>query len=548
MCCIDRLSPQPISEHPENKKTAPISYSLSPGAGSAAIRELSHRGLLGTRAAALRAKIPLMQGPQRLPTAASGARKRQLIVVGMPEKVVFASWAPPILAQPGEAVIYSSNPRQSGAGPVSSTWSNGAAMKLKLLLLASLLTLLSACTAHYELTLGDDDFNPSRLARVDQVVDQAIANGEIPGAVVLVSRGGNIDLLKAYGYADLASGKVMQTDAIFRIASMTKAITSVAIMILNERGYFSLNDPVSKYIPAFSQMKVITKIDDDGKIVAVDDAKNPIRIIDLLSHSSGISYPFIQNALQAPYVEAGIIDGVTGKNMKLESQMMLLARQPLMFEPGEKFQYGLSTDLLGYLIEVVSGQTLPEFIAANITEPLNMNDTWFYLPPDIAGRLVTLYAHVDGKGLVVSDGTESSIKLDNPNYPIEGARAYHCGGAGLSSTAEDYGRFLQMLLSDGELDGVRILSRKSVELMSAPRIDWDEDGVADFGLGFGVVSDLGKTDQLGSVGNLSWGGAFYTSFWIDPEEDLVAVFMSQVRPAESDVAAKFQTAVYQALQ
>ena len=421
-------------------------------------------------------------------------------------------------------------------------------MKLKFFLLSCMLTLLSACTAHYELTVGDDDFSSSRLARIDQLIDQAVANGEIPGAVVMVSRGGDTDLLKAYGYADLASGKVMQTDAIFRIASMTKAITSVAVMILNERGDISLNDPVSKYISAFSQMRVITELDADGKIVAVEDAKKPIRIIDLLSHSSGISYPFINNALQAPYVEAGIIDGLTGRDLTLESQMRLLARQPLLFEPGEKFQYGLSTDLLGYLVEVVSGQTLPEFIAANITGPLKMDDTYFYLPPDKANRLVTLYAHVEGKGLVVSDGTESSIKLDNPNYPIEGAQTFYCGGAGLSSTAGDYGRFLLMLLNDGALDGVHILSRKSVELMSAPRIDWDEDGVADFGLGFGVVSDLGQTGQLGSVGNLSWGGAFYTSFWIDPEEDLVAVFMSQVRPAQSDVADKFQTAVYQALQ
>lgn len=421
-------------------------------------------------------------------------------------------------------------------------------MKLKFFLLSGALMLLSACTAHYELTVGDDDFSTTRLAQIDQLVDKAVANGEIPGAVVMVSRGGDTDLLKAYGYADLASGKAMETDAIFRIASMTKAITSVAVMVLYERGYFSLSDPVSKYIPAFSQMKVVSEIDDEGRIVAVEDAKNPIRIIDLLSHSSGISYPFIENALQAPYVEAGIIDGVTARNMTLESQMLLLARQPLLFEPGEKFLYGLSTDLLGYLVEVVSGQTLPEFVAANITVPLKMNDTYFYLPPDKAERLVTLYANVDGKGLVVSDGTESSIKLDNPNFPIEGAQTYHCGGAGLSSTAEDYGRFLLMLLNDGALDGVRILSRKSVELMSAPRIDWDDDGQADFGLGFGVVSDLGKTDQLGTVGNLAWGGAFYTAFWIDPEEDLVAVFMSQVRPVKSDVAVKFQTAVYQALK
>lgn len=421
-------------------------------------------------------------------------------------------------------------------------------MKLKSIPLLGLLILLCGCAAHYELTVGDDDFDSARLALVDQLVEQSIREGEIPGAVVMVSRGGNTDLLKAYGFADLGSGQVMQTDAIFRIASMTKAITSVAVMILNERGDIQLNDPVSKYIPSFSQMKVVSEQDEEGNILETVDARKPIRIVDLLSHSSGISYPFIENALQAPYAEAGLIDGLTEKDITLESQMLLLARQPLMFEPGEGFLYGLNTDLLGYLVEVVSGQTLPEFVAANITGPLGLDDTYFYLPPEKADRLVTLYAHIDGQGLVVSDGTESSIKMDNPNYPIEGAQTFHCGGAGMSSTAPDYGRFLLMLLNDGSLEGVRILSRKSVELMSAARIDWDEDNVADFGLGFQVIHDLGKTGRLGSVGNLSWGGAFYTSYWIDPQEDLVGVFMSQVRPVDSDVADKFQTAVYQALK
>lgn len=420
-------------------------------------------------------------------------------------------------------------------------------MKHRVAILLCLLVSLSACTAHSEMTVSDADFDSNRLQRIDQVVNTAMDRGEIPGAVVMVSRGGNTDLLKAYGSADLEAGKPMQTDSIFRIASMTKAITSVAVMKLQEQGYFLLNDPVSKYIPAFSNMKVVTELDDEGNIIATADAVNPIRIVDLLSHSSGISYPFIDNALQDLYLEAGLIDGLTGKNVTLESQMMLLAQQPLMFESGEGFLYGLSTDLLGYLVEVVSGQSLREYIAANITGPLGMSDTYFYLPPNKADRLVTLYAYVDGEGLVVSDGTESSIKLDTPNYPIEGAQTFHCGGAGMSSTAEDYGRFLLMLLNGGELDGVRILSRKSVELMGAARIDWDEDGVADFGLGFGVVSDLGKGTALGSVGNLSWGGAFYTSFWIDPSEDLVGIFMSQVRPADSDVAEKFQMAVYQAL-
>ena len=421
-------------------------------------------------------------------------------------------------------------------------------MKIKFLLLPGLLIVLMGCSAHYELSVGDDDFDSTRMERIDHVIDTAIARGEIPGAVVLVSKNNNTDLLKAYGFADMASGKLMETDTIFRIASMSKAVTSVAAMILYEQGRFSLNDPISKFLPEFSNMKVISEVDDGGKIIAKTDAKNLIRIIDLLSHTSGISYPFIENQVQAVYLDAGVIDGLTARDITLKSQMMLLAQQPLLFEPGTEFAYGLSIDLLGYLVEVISGQTLAEFIAENITVPLNMVDTHFYLPVDQAERLATLYAFVDDTGLVVSDGTESTIKLDNPNYPIEGAKSYFCGGAGLSSTAEDYGRFILMLLNNGQLDGVRILSRKSVELMRTARTDWDDDSLADFGLGFQIVNDLGKAGELGSVGSYSWGGAFYTSFWIDPAENLVGVFMSQVRPVDSDVADKFHTLVYQALK
>jgi CubicO group peptidase (beta-lactamase class C family) len=421
-------------------------------------------------------------------------------------------------------------------------------MKMKFLLLSGLLTVLTGCSAHYEFSVGDDDFDSARMERIDHVINDAIARGEIPGAVALVSKDNNTALLKAYGFADMASGKSMETDTIFRIASMSKAVTTVAAMILYEQGYFSLNDPISKFLPEFRNMKVISEVDDNDQIVATTEAKKPIRIIDLLSHTSGISYPFIASQVQAAYLEAGIIDGLTARNITLKSQMMLLSQQPLLFEPGTEFAYGLSTDLLGYLVEVISGQTLASFIAENITVPLHMADTHFYLPANQAGRLATLYAHVDGKGLVVSDGTESTIKLDNPNYPIEGAQTFYCGGAGLSSTAEDYARFILMLLNDGELDGNRILSRKSVELMRTARTDWDDDSLADFGLGFQVINDLGKAGEIGSVGSYSWGGAFYTSFFIDPSEHLVGVFMSQVRPVKSDVADKFHTLVYQALK
>jgi len=218
----------------------------------------------------------------------------------------------------------------------------------------------------------------------------------------------------------------------------------------------------------------------------------------------------------------------------------------LLFDPGSDFAYGLSTDVLGYLIEVVSGKPLDQYLEDEIFGPLGMEDTHFYLPEAKKDRLVTLYADVDG--LIVSVGDESSIYLDNPRYPVEGAKAYFSGGAGLSSTAYDYARLIEMLLNDGELDGERILGRKSVELMRSPRIDSNDDGHADFGLGFEITRDLGASGEIGSVGLYRWGGAFTTSYWIDPEENMVAVFMSQVRPVESDIRLRFHNLVYQALE
>lgn len=243
-----------------------------------------------------------------------------------------------------------------------------------------------------------------------------------------------------------------------------------------------------------------------------------------------------------------MIDGLTVADRTLGENIETLAGLPLLFDPGSEFAYGLSTDVLGYLVEVVSGQPLDRFFGSRIFGPLGMKDTYFYLPESKAGRLVTLYAHVEGRGLVESRGDEADLKLDSPNYPVMGARTYFCAGAGLSSTAIDYARFLQMLLNDGELEGARLLSRKSVELMRAPRIDWDGDRRPDFALGFLVIGDLGASNGLGSAGAYSWGGAFNTSYWIDPAENLIGVFMSQARPVDSDIRDTYRTMVYQALE
>lgn len=399
-----------------------------------------------------------------------------------------------------------------------------------------------------EVNPSDVGFIEERLSRIDSIITKSINNGEIPGAVALVARNGKIAYYKSFGYTDVEAQKKIGKNSIFRIASMTKAITTVGVMVLHERGQFMLNDPISKYIPEFEKPKILVEIDSLGNVVKTDTSKKEIRIIDLLTHSSGLSYPFVKNDLQKVYKDAGIIDGMTSKEIILESQMKLLATLPVLFEPGSKFQYGLSIDLLGYLCEVISGKSFDRFLNDEIFLPLKMHDTYFYIPNQKRDRLVTVYSWIDGKGLTVSKGDESTIKLDNPNYPIDGASSYFSGGAGLSSTAYDYGRFIQMLLNNGELEEARIISRKSVELMRRSRIDWDNDGRPEFGFGFYVINDIAKEGELGSDGSYSWGGAFYTSYWIDPQENLIGVFMSQLRPSKTDVSKKFRSLVYQALE
>lgn len=412
-----------------------------------------------------------------------------------------------------------------------------------------LLLVMGACTVQSDFSIGKGEtpgFVNDRLNRIDDAINAEIAAGKTAGAVAVVVKDGRTAYFKSFGYADIASRARMETDSIFRIASMTKAVTTIAVMQLYEQGLFQLNDPVSEFIPAFENPQVLVDNSDEGVASETRPAESEISIIDLLTHASGISYAFIETPLQQAYKRNGVIDGLTEENIKLETVMEKLASQPLLFDPGVAWAYGLNTDLLGYLVEVVSGKALDQYFADEIFAPLRMDDTYFYLPDSKAGRLVTLYADVDG--LKVSKGDESSIYLDNPNYPIEGARTYFSGGAGLSSTAMDYARLIEMLLNNGELDGARILSRKSVELMRSPRADSDQDGMADFGLGFSVITDLGADGELGSEGLYRWGGAFATSYWIDPEENLVAVLMMQQRPNKSDLASRFRTLVYQALE
>lgn len=399
-------------------------------------------------------------------------------------------------------------------------------------------------------SLSQQGFDPARMARIDNIINKSIRDGEIPGAVALILRKGKIVLYNKYGYADIGTKKKMELDAIFRIASMTKPITVAGVMILYERGYFLLNDPVSEILPEFKNPRILVDADSLGNVIKTVPAKNEIRIIDLLTHTSGLSYPFMPGDLQKVYKKNGIIDAVTAGDFELKDQMKKLAALPLLFEPGSKYQYGLNMDVLGYLIEKVSGKSLQQFFQDEIFNPLKMVNSGFYVPQNKSERLVTLYSWVEGKGLVVSKGDESGITLDNPKFPVEGAKKYYSGGGGLTSTVNDYGRFVQMLLNNGELDGARLLSRKTVELIRSRRTDNNNDGVPDAGIGgINIISDLGKRAELGSIDEYSGTGAFYGQYWIDPREEMAIVFMSQVLPAgNTRIAAKFHNMVYQALK
>ncbi len=391
-------------------------------------------------------------------------------------------------------------------------------------------------------------FIPERLERIDEAIQRSIDEGEIPGAVALIVRNGKTVHHEAFGYRDIETKEPMTLDTIFRIASMSKAITSVGAMILYERGRFLLNDPISKYLPEFEKPKVLVEAYNQGNVLETMDAEREITIIDLMTHTSGISYPFATTELQPVYKKAGLIDGPTTAEVRLADQMKILAEQPLLHEPGEKFTYGLSLDVLGYLCEVVSGKPFDEFLADEIFKPLSMTDTGFYIAEGSADRLATLYAADDDGSLVVAKGDESSIYLDNPRYPVEGARTYFSGGAGLSSTARDYARFLQMLLNDGELDGKRILGRKTVELLTSPRVSLEEDGPPRISASFYVSGSPGQEGRLTSMGAYGWGGAFYTTYFIDPQEEMLGVFMSQGRPIPSSISNEFSVLVYQALE
>jgi CubicO group peptidase (beta-lactamase class C family) len=389
-----------------------------------------------------------------------------------------------------------------------------------------------------------------RLQRLRTVMQQYVDEGRIAGVVTYVARNGRVALLEAFGKADVEANLPMKKDTIFRVASQTKAFTSVAAMMLVEEGKIGLADPLSKYIPAWAKTTVAVPPPAGavaGTPVSAVPAKRAITIHDLLTHTAGIGYG--EGVAAAQWNAAGIQGWYfADRSEPVSAVVERMAALPMDAQPGEKYVYGYNTDILGVVVERVSGMTLAEFFQKRITGPLGLVDTQFYLPPAQKDRLAAVYAAKDGK---IERATDPKT---GPGHYVEGPQVAFAGGAGLLSTAHDYGRFVQMVLNGGEIDGVRLLSPKTVELMTVNHVgklfearDSSSRGRG-FGLGFDVILDLGEFGEPGSVGSFGWGGAYHTTYWADPREKLVAALMTQLLPAGgSDLHSRFRALVYQSI-
>lgn len=388
--------------------------------------------------------------------------------------------------------------------------------------------------------------SPERLARIDTLLRGAVAQAQIPGAVALVARNGKIVYHKAFGMANNVRGEAMKRDAIFRIASQTKAITATAVMMLWEQGKFGLDDPISRYIPEFKNPRVLQNFRyADTSYTAVPAARE-ITIRHLLTHTSGLGYGMIDGdeRMKMIYQKAGVMDLFTTENIRIGESVKRLAALPLHHNPGEKYTYSEGLDVLGYLIEIVSGEPFDQYLRRHLFEPLGMHDTWFYLPQQKTARLVTVQKKEGGKWVPYP------TTFYDPAYPATGARTFFSGGAGLSSTAKDYATFLQMYLNGGELNGTRILSRTTIQSMMGNQVkNLFNDPNRHYGLAFGVLNETGQNaGGQGSVGTFDWAGYFNTQYFADPKEKIIGILLKQTQgPTGDQTGGKFRMLVGQAV-
>ena len=419
----------------------------------------------------------------------------------------------------------------SGHGKTQASFLNKIHIGVLLCVLSAICAFFATAAFAQELPTAKPEsvgMSSERLERIGKAVQQSIDEKRIAGTVTLVARRGHVVWFKPQGMMDREASKTMRPDTIFRICSMTKPITSVAVMMLYEEGHFLLDDPITKYLPEFKNPKVLVK-PESGATYTIP-AKGEITIRDLLRHTSGLTYHW-NDKLGAMYASANVAHGLLPYDGTIEENVKHLAGVPLLFNPGERWEYSLGVDVLGRLVEVVSGKPLDEFFATHIFEPLGMKDTYFYPPENKLERLATAYTYYADKGLNRFPDTpiaEGSF-VYSADYPYKGPKKLFAGGAGLNSTAMDYARFCQMMLDGGKTGSTRLLSRKSVELMTQDQLGkiGPEQG---FGLGFGVEGVKAPLSELGSPGEFNWGGFFYTGFTIDPKEQMIVIFMAQLHP------------------
>jgi CubicO group peptidase (beta-lactamase class C family) len=414
------------------------------------------------------------------------------------------------------------------------------ALRISILCIVGLTSPLIASAKDALVAPAQVALSSQRLAQIRPAMEQYVKDGKLAGAVTLVARRGKVVLLEGTGMRDREAGAAMRPDAIFRIASQSKAIVCTAILMLQEQGKLQISDPLYRYFPEFRDTKVAVPRTAGGyDLVKVN---RPITLRDLLTHTSGISYGTGPAAEE--WHKAGIqMWYFADRDEPIQTTVAKMGALPIDAQPGERWVYGFSIDILGAVVERASGQSLDEFLHTRILGPLRMNDTYFYLPREKADRLAVVYSALPAGGL---ERAPTPGGMVGQGAYVEGPHKSFSGGAGLLSTASDYARFLQMLLNGGTLDGQRILSRKTVELMTANHTGTLFRPGSGMGLGVSVVTDLGARGDPGSVGEIGWGGAYHSTYWADPKEQLIVVHLTQTNPAGPDLDdfAKLRALVY----
>ncbi|HXD78201.1 MAG TPA: serine hydrolase domain-containing protein [Puia sp.] len=402
---------------------------------------------------------------------------------------------------------------------------------------------ITAPAQNIQRNVPDASVDRARLDRMDTLIQDYIAKGWVNGVVTLVVHNGVVVQYKGYGYADKEAGIRMKPDDLFRIASQTKAVVSVGLMRLWEQGKFTLDEPIADFMPAFRHMTVLDKFNAADSSYTTVPAKREITFRDLLTHTSGIDYPMIGTpSMQAIYAKAGIPSGLGVADYSLKERMEALAKLPLVHQPGEKWTYGLNIDLIGCLIEIMSGTDLEDYLRTNLFRPMGMKDTYFNVPADKASRLTKVYTEDSSHHVI--PWTKERTKVD-PDYPLVHKR-YFSGGAGLTSTAFDYAIFLQMMLNGGRYNGVQILAPRTVQLMRSGQLSFLFNGADNFGLGFDITSAESARKGVRNEGSFSWGGFFGTTYWADPVQKLVCLIMTQQTPnSHADLEPKLEQVIYQ---